>query len=104
MRPTLLAAMLSVLFGCRVITPNADPPEPPFTVVETTDGFSFCRDACKRLSELGCPEALTPDGGRSCYQLCTDIESNGKFALRPGCVSAARTVDQVRACGTVRCR
>ena len=63
-----------------------------------------CKNACLRLRQLGCPEAETPDGGKTCYMLCADAEASGKFRLKPDCVAAAQTVETVRACGTVRCQ
>lgn len=63
-----------------------------------------CTQACVKLAFLGCPEAAKPDGGKTCYRLCADAEASGKFSLKPACVAAAKDVDGVRACGTVRCK
>ena len=63
-----------------------------------------CVSACARLSELGCPEALPVDGGSTCLQICEQAEATGKFNLKPQCISAAKTVEEVRACGSVRCK
>ncbi len=70
------------------------------------DGASVddCTRACARLSTLGCPEALTPDGGLGCYAICAKAEATGKFSLNPHCVADAASKDAVRSCGTVRCK
>lgn len=60
-----------------------------------------CETACVRLAELGCPEArMTPDG-TTCPTACHRAERY--VDLRHACIVHAASVDDVRACGTVRC-
>lgn len=95
---------LTALPGC---------PPTPLSPVDASDASDFdagfddamspCARACKVLTALSCPEALTLDGGKSCTALCSDSESSG-FSLKPSCVALAKDVSGVRACGTVRCQ
>ena len=72
----------------------------------STDDAQYpdCARACTRLREHGCPEGLTPDGGLTCYDVCTKAESSGNFSLNPRCVADAESREAVRACKTVRCK
>jgi hypothetical protein len=113
----LVAALVLALAGCPAV-----PPEPPH--VEIADGgyptahadssdaedppvelatFPICAKACATLKRLGCPEAARPDGGRTCYAVCAEAEKGGHFSLRPSCVAPAVSVEELRACKTVRC-
>lgn len=62
-----------------------------------------CVTACRRLLALGCEEALTPDGGLSCYGVCEKAELSGRWSLNPECVSKAAGRESLRACKTVTC-
>lgn len=73
------------------------------TPTEDTALSPACVKACKRLAEWGCPEAKKPDGGKTCYQVCSEAELSGKFSLKPQCVANATTLVELKACKTVRC-
>lgn len=78
-----------------------DPDDPG----EAADASSpACVHACSQLKKLGCPEAAKPDGGKTCYKVCADAEASGKFSLKPMCVAGAQSIEQLRTCGTVRCK
>lgn len=62
-----------------------------------------CGNACAQLAQLGCPEANPNPGGEGCYAVCAKAEATKKFTLKPACLTAAKTIAAVRACGTVRC-
>lgn len=62
---------------------------------------SPCGRACAQLRELGCPEGAASTTGVSCYRVC--VHASQLKSLRPSCVAGAKSVDAVRACGTVRC-
>lgn len=90
--------------GCPQPSPKPPPNDASDAAPLPDSGPSApCEAACAKLAALGCPEADTLDGGKSCAQLCLDSEASGKFNLKPACVAGAQTVEQVRACGTVRC-
>ena len=57
-----------------------------------------------RSAELRCPEADDADGGDSCEVACRHAQEGGLTDLRPRCLAAAKTVDELRACGSVKCR
>lgn len=70
------------------------------------DGYAVpaCANACAMLQRLGCPEGVGRPGEDSCYVVCKRAETTrGRIDLKPSCVSAARTKDDVRSCGTYRC-
>jgi hypothetical protein len=81
------------------ISDGADPEDPPLDAA----AFPDCVRACAKLKSLGCPEAAKPDGGKTCYKVCADAESTGKFSLNPKCVASQADVSGVRSCATVRC-
>jgi hypothetical protein len=72
---------------------------------EDMDGASAtCSNACANLKKLGCPEANTLPGGDTCVVLCQKTQASGKFDMKPSCVSKAKDVAGLKACGTVRCK
>jgi hypothetical protein len=108
----LLVVAIHALGGCPA-------PAPVVPTVDATDAASDsgddaavvldaagtqCMRACATLKKLGCPEAETPDGGDTCVTLCQRAQDTRKFDMRPQCVSDAGSVEQLRACGTVRCK
>lgn len=97
MRTVILSLFL---LGCsaRPVTPN--PPDADASV--HVDGGDACYAACVTLVNLGCPEG-NPSSGASCIDVCVHTEQTGVFELKPSCIASARTVDGVKACGTVRC-
>lgn len=125
---TIAAMFMSVILGCVLAAcPNTtDPPpvEPDVTVVyedaaviiydasEEDAALSgvvdaannLCMRACLNLAVLKCPEALTIDGGKDCYNLCKDAEATGKFNMNTACVAAATDVAHLKLCKTVRCK
>ncbi len=114
MRLSMMSMFACLLVACPAPTPVPPAPDadasgvPDAAPLTPTDGatptLDDCSRACARLSTLGCPEALTPDGGRSCYEVCTKAEATGKFSLNPKCVAGAASKDALFACGTVRCK
>lgn len=118
--------LLVQALGCPKPLPN---PEPPDAVVDggeggvavdaapwapdaspelpaTVDGATACpacKGACEALERLGCPEAH-PDGGDGCYAVLSHAQASKKFDLRPYCLAAAKTREELARCGTVRCK
>jgi hypothetical protein len=76
---------------------DASPPVPDDNAVPQ------CKTACATLAQLGCPEAKTVLGGKTCYRVCADAEASG-VSLNPTCIGAAKDITAVRACKTVRCQ
>jgi len=70
--------------------------------IEGVARYPVCLQACANLKRLGCPEARQLPQGKTCYRVCADGFQNGR-PLRPTCVAAARDVEDVRLCRTVRC-
>lgn len=108
-----VACITLFLMGCPPVPPQPPVPDADAALdVDADNGLDEdgaprnvpCTQACVKLAFLGCPEATKPDGGKTCYRLCADAEASGKFSLKPACVAAAKDVDGVRACGTVRCK
>lgn len=117
MRTILSLLAVALLIGCPQL-----PPKPPVTdgdaavdsaVLDSasmSDGFDgtykpdVCSKACSKMSELGCPEGMPADAGKSCYTLCMDTQASKKFDLKPECIAVAKSVAEVRGCGTVRCQ
>ena len=91
------------------------PPEPDVVIyppyqdggmdanVEIVQIPADCRLACESLAKLGCPESATPPGGRSCGSVCAAALEQG-IDLPTICIANASTVDQVRACGMIKCK
>jgi hypothetical protein len=107
---SLVLLPLLALFGCK----QTLPPEPDYVVFPPWQGDAGdagfdaeldvpadCRLACESMAKVGCPES-TP-AGRTCGSVCAAAERAG-FGLKPFCIAAASTPDQIRACGTVECR
>lgn len=90
-----LALIAAVLVAACASTPAPLPPEPDIVIVYPADP---CPEACRRLSELGCPEGdQTPDG-TSCEVICRNA---GDLVDAP-CVTRARSRADLQACN-VRC-
>jgi len=83
-----------------------DSSDDAFDAPEAMDGAkrSACVRACAVLTALKCPEAEAPPGGDPCSVVCQRTEDAKKISLKPLCVADAKTVEAVRACGTVRCK
>lgn len=88
------------------VPPNADPNgdyPPPGGVVEVfADGSpqalaSPCGRACTNLSAIGCPEGQL----RSCYRGC--VSQATQVRVPATCWAEAKTKEQARACGLLRC-
>jgi hypothetical protein len=84
--------------------PPEEPALPPFA-----DGGGFgaggtggqgraCERACKRLEQLGCPEAEPTPGGVSCVTVCENVEDSGVVSLDPECVARVRSCAEIEAC------
>lgn len=81
------------------------PAEGPMPVEPDAEAPSVeaCAPACAALRDHACRVGLPNARGESCEDLCGRDQAQGLAAqLRPACVSAAKTIDDVRACG-VRC-
>ncbi len=73
------------------VEPTNGPPWPP-----TPEG------ACYALDAVGCPEAKPTSNGVSCP---TVLRNASKLRdMKIVCISEARSQDEARQCGTVRCR
>lgn len=70
---------------------------------EPEGGSSPCARACTNLRALGCPEGARNASGESCASVCNRALADG-FQIRPDCIASGVNVDQVRACGRVRCQ
>jgi hypothetical protein len=94
MRALVVGLFLAGCSGRQVVPPPSRDasPEPP----------ADCAEACANLERLGCPEGR-PASGANCVDVCDHAESTGVFSMRMACVASARSVGEVRACGTVRC-
>lgn len=92
-----LRAYLSVWWFLPLLT--ACPPAPPATPpasAKTTAGR-----ACDALRRLQCPEGEPTRSGASCEQVWAKAEELQPMPAE--CVATAATIEQVRACGLVRC-
>lgn len=93
MRVFLLSLAGAVaLAGC---TPRPPPPPPPAPAPSDTSAEA----ACSTIARLRCPEATLT--GPSCPAVIRRAEELRDMHLP--CVAGARTVDELRACGSVRC-
>jgi len=102
----LCGLVLVGFFACR--EPNC--PDSVVIIQPSTDAATdgevkvpACGEACVQLAKLGCPEATPKQGEESCYVVCARAEETKRFSLKPACIAKAATVDEARACGTVRC-
>ena len=80
---------------------DIDPSQDPDALVDA--GREIGVAACTRLAKLGCPEAERVAGRDSCVVVFRKAQAEQLTDLKPACVAASKTVDAVRACGTVRC-
>lgn len=100
-------ALALIIYALGACEPKPPPPVPaPMLdagwVFE--DAGTLEEAACQNLRRLGCPEGDGVAGGRSCEETFL-MEANRVFVnFRPECIAAASSVEQVRACQTVRCR
>jgi hypothetical protein len=75
----------------------------PFDI---TGGYAVpeCASACTKLSQFGCPEAITRRGEDSCYVVCRRANATaGRIDFKPRCIATAKTLASLKACGTYRC-
>lgn len=103
--PAIAIALIAYTLGACDPKP---PPPVPAPILDAgwvfEDAGSMEEAACQNLRRLGCPEGDGVAGGRSCEETFL-MEANRVFVnFRPECIAAASSVDQVRACQTVRCR
>lgn len=115
MRVAFVTCMLASAFA--LVAACQQPPLPPHVDIVYVDAgdaggewpsenqarVPICVSACKRLATLACEEALTPDGGLTCYALCEKAELSGRFSLNPDCVAHASDRVALKVCGSVRC-
>jgi hypothetical protein len=113
MRYLLSLIFAVMLLGCPLHDPvNVEPDYPSGyppgneIVPEYADGSaqalaSPCGQACKRISELSCPEGKPNAAGWSCYRVC--VKATRLRRLPVACWTAAPDVSALRACGALRC-
>jgi hypothetical protein len=94
----VVAALLGADCGRSVPPPVAPPVD---AGIAEAGASSSCAAACARLAELECPEGAPTKGGESCEAVCISASSVQAFPL--ACISVAGSVEEVRACGRVRC-
>ncbi len=90
---------------------------PPTAVVPTTDAdastvdagvlydaprFSSCHNACEVVIKF-CPHEAAFENNAACEKVCEHTQETKTFDMKPACLAVARSVAEVRACGTVRC-
>lgn len=104
----LLATL--IVMGCPIPEPKPPVVNPDASQDASEDAmdsslrYPVCAKACEKLAILGCPEAMPMDAGKSCYLLCADATESKKFDLKPACIADSKSIDDVKACGTVRCK
>ena len=113
-RHLVIALVLIVVFvGCP--TTPAFPPQvadaAPWGYEDGSTGpngpkpaHPVCDRACVNLRALGCPEGTPVTGGDSCEDVCARSDLSGHFSIKPQCLADSGSVEQLRACGTVRCQ
>lgn len=87
--------------------PSPEPPSPwdgpadAAPVPEDLDAAAHtpCYRACKKLEQLGCPEAKPTAAGATCTQVCVNTESSGVVTMGPECVAGAESCSIARNCG-----
>lgn len=73
------------------------------TVLAPTDAYPASPEGvCAHLAELGCPEAQVAPDGTSCPMVIRQAQK--LVDMRLSCLAEASTVDDLRACRTVRCQ
>jgi hypothetical protein len=55
--------------------------------------------ACSNLAQLGCPEGARPN----CAAVMKRADDDHLTDTRASCLAVAKTADEARACGSVRC-
>jgi hypothetical protein len=105
----LASSVLTILLLLGIACPSPPlPPVPPGPAPATLDSgapdtplpAATAENACANLAALQCPEGLRADC-ISVTQKAIDLHTTD---LKLGCLVAAKTVEAVRACGTVLCR
>lgn len=91
------AVLALVVCGCCAAPPPA-PDVGPAPLHVSDSGPTGCHTACVNLAALGCPE-----GGASCDLTCVHVVASGLTDLRVDCLTAAKTKEAARACGSVSC-
>lgn len=92
--------LVAFFCGCRCTTPTPV----PAADVGTDTNLDDCGKACVNLKLLDCPEGDDNDGGDSCYVVCRHTQTSGLTNLKPSCLSSAKSVEEIRACGTAKCK
>ena len=83
----LFGAAAGLCLGCQPLPPAPPPPYDP----------TSCSDACGHARALCGPTTLTPRKGGTCEDVCKATEEGGGD-FRTGCLSAAATCPDVKAC------
>lgn len=103
---------LFLLAGCpSPTTPTVEPADGDYPdasgVVEVFEDDSAgaaaspCGKACANLARLHCPEGSPTRAGVSCYRGCLSMAKQQR--VPSSCWSLAKTPDDARACGGLRC-
>ncbi len=98
MHKLTILVYVCALAACKLTNPVPVEPDYPST---DDAGSSSCARACLNFERLGCPEARHTDTGISCTDVCLRSSALVKHPLT--CWVKAKTVDELRACGGVRC-
>lgn len=89
MKPTFLLPLILALglnTGCPTNpTPAPTPPNPPGPTVAT------CATACATATALNCPWARPTAKGKTCVQVCENLNASGFTTFNVGCRTTATT-------------
>jgi hypothetical protein len=89
-----LAALILLAAACNPLLPEPEPLPNPGPKPDAVP----CADACARLASLRCEEAEPTPDGTTCAELCESVENSGVVRYPTGCVAAAKTCEDARAC------
>lgn len=94
--PLCFLALSAVLLGCPKPSPGPAPPPDASDGGEDLDASrASCAKACANLTSLGCPISDCPAACTKAQGTLTD--------LHPSCIAKAKTKEEARACGSVKC-
>lgn len=83
-----------------IACPQPLPPAPPGPEPATADAGTVAEATCANLARLQCPEGLRLD----CVAVVQKALDTRITDLKLGCLMAAKTPDEARACGSVSCQ
>jgi hypothetical protein len=82
-----------VTLACAILLGCPPKPNPP------NASGDLCFDACKTLEWLECSVGSDP----KCVETCKRVQEERITNLNPACLASARTQEEARKCGSVRC-